>query len=147
MIKKIGIALILLVVVIQFVRIDKTNPEVIIENDFIHQTNPPEHIKEMIRTSCYDCHSNESKYPWYTNLAPISWWVKQHINEGRDELNFSEWGSYKPKRQKHKLEECYELIEEDEMPLYSYTLVHGDANLSLEQKDELIKWFKEEKEK
>ncbi len=147
MIKKIVIGCIALLVIIQFIRIDKTNPAVVIENDFIVQTNPPEHIQTILKTSCYDCHSNESTYPWYTNVAPISWWVKQHINEAREELNFSEWGTFNAKRQKHKLEECFEMIEENEMPLPSYLIVHSEAKLTTEQKNELVAWFKVEKAK
>lgn len=147
MIKKIVIGCMVLLVLIQFIRIDKTNPEVVIENDFIVQTNPPEYIQTILKTSCYDCHSNESTYPWYTNVAPISWWVKQHINEAREELNFSEWGTFKEKRQKHKLEEVFEEVEEGEMPLPSYLIVHSEAKLTTEQKNELVAWFKAEKSK
>ena len=145
MVKQIAIGFIALLVIIQFIRIDKTNPAVVIENDFIVQTNPPEHIQTILKTSCYDCHSNESTYPWYTNVAPISWWVKQHINEAREELNFSEWGTFNAKRQKHKLEECFEMIQEGEMPLPSYLIVHSEAKLTT--KNELVAWFKAEKAK
>ena len=144
MIKKIAIGFIVLLVIIQFFRIDKTNPTIIQENDFISITNPPENIKNLLKTSCYDCHSNESTYPWYTNVAPISWWVKQHINEAREELNFSEWGAFTEKRKKHKLEECFEMVEEGEMPLKSYLIVHDEAKLTTEQKNELVVWFKAE---
>ncbi|MCB9360486.1 MAG: heme-binding domain-containing protein [Flavobacteriales bacterium] len=142
--KKILIGVVLLLVIIQFFRIDKTNPEVIQENDFIAITNPPEEIAAIIKTSCYDCHSFETKYPWYTNISPIAWWVKHHINEGREELNFSEWGTFKEKRKKHKLEECIEMVEENEMPLESYLITHSDSKLSDSQKTELLKWFKAE---
>ena len=142
--KKILIGVVLLLVIIQFFRIDKTNPEVVQENDFITISNSPQEIAAIIKTSCYDCHSNETKYPWYTNISPIAWWVKHHINEGREELNFSEWGTFKEKRQKHKLEECIELVEEGEMPLESYLITHGDAKLSATQKTELLNWFKAE---
>lgn len=145
--KKIVIGCMVLLVLIQFIRIDKTNPEVVMENDFIVQTNPPEHIQAILKTSCYDCHSNESTYPWYTNVAPISWWVKQHINEAREELNFSEWGTFTEKRKKHKLEEVYEEVEESEMPLKSYLIAHSEAKLTTEQKNELVAWFKAEKAK
>lgn len=147
MIKKIAIGFIVLLVIIQFFRIDKTNPTIIQENDFISITNPPENIKNLLKTSCYDCHSNESTYPWYTNVAPISWWVKQHINEAREELNFSEWGTFTEKRKKHKLEEVYEEVEEGEMPLKSYLIAHSEAKLTTEQKNELVAWFKAEKAK
>jgi len=143
MVKKIGIALVALLVIIQFFRIDKTNPEVIAENDFINMVQPEENIKTILKTSCYDCHSNETKYPWYSNIAPISWWVKDHINDGRKHLNFSEWGTYKEKRQRHKLEECFEEVQEGEMPMESYLIAHSEAELSPTQKEELVNWFKE----
>jgi heme-binding protein len=139
--KKILLAIVAILVIIQFFRIDKTNPEVVLENDFITITNPPEEIAAILKTSCYDCHSYETKYPWYTNVSPIAWWVKDHINEGRDELNFSEWANYKEKRKKHKLEECIELVEENEMPLESYLITHGDAKLTDTQKTELLNWL------
>jgi hypothetical protein len=142
MIKKIGIGLVVLFVVIQFFRIDKTNPEVIPENDFIAITNPPENVANSLKTTCYDCHSNESKYPWYSNVAPVSWWVKDHINEGRDELNFSEWGTFSEKRKAKKIEEVVEEVEEGEMPLPPYLITHSDAKLSETQTKELIDWFK-----
>lgn len=147
MFKKISIGLIALLVIIQFFRIDKINPAIIEENDFIIIANPPENVAKIIKTSCYDCHSNETKYPWYTNFAPLSWWIKHHIDEGRDELNFSEWGTYKEKRKNHKIEECIELIDEDEMPLSSYLITHSDAKLTDDDKRSLLEWFKEQKGK
>jgi len=138
--KKIVLGLLIIVVVMQFFRIDKTNPEVNIADDFIAITNPPEEIATILKTSCYDCHSNESSYPWYSNIAPISWWLKHHLNEGREELNFSEWNTYSEKRKDHKLEELAEEVEEGEMPLNSYTWTHSNANLSVDQKNRLIGW-------
>ncbi len=142
MIKKIGIGVVVLFVVIQFFRIDKTNPEVVQGNDFITVTNPPESVAKTLKTTCYDCHSNESKYPWYSNLAPVSWWVKDHINEGRDELNFSEWGTFTDKRKAKKLGEVVEEVEEGEMPLPPYLITHSDAKLTEVQTKELIDFFK-----
>ena len=98
MIKKLLIGLLVLLVFAQFIRISKVNPEIVHENDFITITNPPNNITTILKTSCYDCHSNETTYPWYTNISPLSWWIKHHINEGREELNFSEWGTFKEKR-------------------------------------------------
>lgn len=126
---------------IQFIRISKVNPEIITENDFLVSVNASPEISSLIKTSCYDCHSNETTYPWYTNIAPVSWWIKHHINEGREELNFSEWSTFKEKRKNHKLEECVEMIEENEMPMSSYTLLHKNAALSEEQKQKLILFF------
>jgi len=139
--KKILSGVIILLVLIQFVRIDKTNPKIIPENDFINITNPSEDIAMVLKNSCYDCHSNESTYPWYTNIAPISWWIKHHINEGRRHINFSEWGDYPLDKLNHKLEECYEEIEEGKMPMTSYTIAHPDAKMTTEQKNKLKEWL------
>jgi hypothetical protein len=145
--KKILLGLLFILVIIQFFRIDKSNPEINMVNDFIKINNPPEEIATLLKTSCYDCHSNTTKYPWYSNVSPISWWVKHHIDEAREELNFSEWGSFKAKRKDHKLEEAIEELEEGEMPLNSYTWTHSEANLTAEQKTELLNWFKETRKK
>lgn len=140
--KKIGIGILILFVLIQLVRIDKTNPEVIQENDFITITNPLEAIAHTLKAACYDCHSNESKYPWYSNVAPVSWWVKDHIIEGREELNFSEWGTFSDKRKTKKIKEVLEEVEEGEMPLPPYLITHSDAKLTKAQTTELLDWFK-----
>jgi len=139
--KKILYGLLIVVIVLQFFRIDKNNPQVKIDTDFIRTMNPPQNISEMLKTTCYDCHSNETKYPWYSNVAPISWWIKNHIEEGRNELNLSEWGTFKAKRKDHKLEEMIELLEDGEMPLNEYTWTHAEAKLSTYQKTTLINWL------
>lgn len=141
MLKKIIFGLIVLLVLIQFIRIDKTNPPVNKSIDFITLTKPSPEVQGILLTSCYDCHSNETTYPWYTNVAPLSWWLKHHINEGREHLNFSEWGNYPEKRQQHKLEECVEEVNEGEMPLSSYTITHKDAILSPAQQEALSAWM------
>lgn len=141
MLKKILIAFVVLFVIIQFFRIDKTNPVSAKENDFIEIYQPPAEITEMIKASCYDCHSNTTKYPWYTNVAPVSWFVKDHINEGRDYFNFSEWSLMTDKRQDHILEECGEEVEENEMPLPSYLWTHSEAELSHDQRETLEHYF------
>lgn len=140
--KKIIVALLVVLILIQFVRVDKKNPPVELQNDFITLTNPPDEISILLKTACYDCHSNETEYPWYFNLAPVSWWAKDHINDGRKHLNYSIWGTYKPERQTHKLEEMYSEVEEREMPLSSYTIVHGDAKLTSGQITALTEWLK-----
>ncbi|PCJ27642.1 MAG: hypothetical protein COA97_03220 [Flavobacteriales bacterium] len=141
--KKIVLGLLIIVVILQFFRIDKTNPEINRIDDFIEINNPPQEIVNILKSACYDCHSHETKYPWYSNVAPISWWVKDHITEAREELNFSEWGAYKYKRKDHKLEEMIEMLEEGKMPLNEYTWTHADAKLTPEQKIQLINWIKE----
>jgi len=140
--KKISLFLLFVFILIQFIRIDKTNAAVNPQDDFLTISSANSEVSKVIKSSCYDCHSNESTYPWYTNIAPVSWWVKNHINEGRDELNFSIWASYSEKRKNHKLEECIEMIEEGEMPMSSYTIMHGEAKLTDAQKLELVGFFK-----
>jgi hypothetical protein len=135
--------LLAIVVIIQFFRIDKTNPESDPAMDFIAMTNPPAEVTDMLKTSCYDCHSNQAVYPWYTNIAPVSWWIKKHIDEGREHLNFSDWGNYKPGKQEHKLEELYSEVEHREMPLKSYLIIHRDAKLKDAQIREMTDWFVE----
>lgn len=140
--KKILIALLVALVAIQFFQIDKTNPVSDENLDFLVMNNTLPEIASQIKASCYDCHSNKSNYPAYTYVQPIGWFVKNHIEEGRDELNFSEFGSYSAKKQAHKLEESYELIEKGEMPLSSYTIIHKEAVLDATQKTALITYLK-----
>lgn len=144
MIKKVIIGLVIALIIAQFFRIDKTNPKTNRDMDFIAFSNPPEHVKNIIETTCYDCHSNAVKYPWYANIAPVSWIIKDHINEGREHLNFSIWNNYSQKKKAHKIEACYEELEEGEMPLKSYTIMHKNARLSDVDRNTLIKWFKDQ---
>ncbi|HSZ72165.1 MAG TPA: heme-binding domain-containing protein [Cytophagaceae bacterium] len=142
MTKKIIIGIILLLVAIQVIRIDKTNPPVDKSKDFITLTHPSEEIRAMLVTSCYDCHSHETTYPWYSNVAPASWFLKNHINDGRKHLNFSTWSDYSEKKQQHKLEECIDEVKEGEMPLTPYTWTHQHAALTPNQQEKLAAWFR-----
>jgi hypothetical protein len=143
--KNIAIFFVFLFLAIQSIRIDKTTSPVNSETDFIALTSANSEVAGMLKTACYDCHSNQPIYPWYTNIAPVSWWIKHHIDEGSHHLNFSIWGTYKEKRKNHKLDECIEMIEEGEMPMSSYTLMHGDAKLTDAQKLQLVEFFKAQK--
>lgn len=140
-VKTILLGFIGLLLVIQLFQIDKTNPPVRLEEDFIQIKQPPANVEKTLRTACYDCHSHETKYPWYTSVAPISWWIRHHIDEGREHLNFSTWVQYDTDRQDHKLEECEEETREGKMPQDSYTWVHREAKLSDQQRQELADWF------
>ena len=140
--KKILIIIIVAFILIQFFPIDKNNPVATPQLDFLKIKNTPERTAALIRTSCYDCHSSESKYPYYSNIQPFGWFLKKHIDEGRKELNFSTFANYTKKKQAHKLDEAVEMIEKGEMPLDSYVLVHNEAKLSAPEKEELIHYFK-----
>jgi cbb3-type cytochrome oxidase cytochrome c subunit len=145
--KRVGIAFIVLFIVIQVFRINKTITPVNEQTDFIAVTQTNPEVATILKNACYDCHSNQPTYPWYTSVAPVSWWIKNHINEGSKHLNFSIWQTYTVKRKDHKLEECVEMIEEGEMPMNSYTWMHPEAKLTDAQKQLLIDWFKAEKAK
>ncbi|MGB0430986.1 MAG: heme-binding domain-containing protein [Bacteroidia bacterium] len=127
---KIILVIVLIFGIMQLFRIDKTNPETVIENQFSIVEDAPEDVLNIMKNACYDCHSNQTKYPWYSNVAPISWVVKDHIDEGREEMNFSEWGSYSDGKRHHKLEECLEEVAEGEMPLKGYVVWHSEALLT-----------------
>jgi len=145
MLKKILYVLIIALASLQFFQIDKTNPVSDPELDFINIVETPAEVATILKTACYDCHSNQTNYPWYTNLQPVAWWVKDHIDHARDELNFSEWGSYTYRRADHKLEEASEYILSKEMPLPSYTWGHAEARLTDGQRDMLAEWFENQR--
>jgi len=137
-------ALVILCVIllgIQFFRIDKTTPSAQPHNDFIQIYSPPKQIAQTLKKACYDCHSFETEYPWYASISPLSWWIQDHIDHGRSHLNFSTWNDYSVSEARHKLEEIQEEISEDQMPLKSYRLGHPEARLSKEERDELITWI------
>lgn len=143
MLKKILLGLAAVLLILQFFQIDKTNPEYDASQDFMTMYPPSAEVASILKTACYDCHSYETEYPWYTYTQPLAWWIDDHINHGRDELNFSEFGSYNPRRADHKLDEGIELVEEAEMPLPSYTWAHGDARLTDSQRAAITNWFRE----
>jgi len=141
--RRILIGILALFLLMQLFRIDKSVKPVDPQKDFIALTQPNDaEVGSLLKTACYDCHSSQPSYPWYTNIAPVSWWIKHHIDEGQHELNFSEWGSYSEKRKNHKLEECIEMIEEGEMPMASYTWMHKEAKLTDAQKLKLVEFFR-----
>jgi hypothetical protein len=140
--RNILLGILVLLVVIQVFRIDKSTKPVNPETDFIAITQPNDEVVQLLKIACYDCHSNQPAFPWYTNIAPVSWWIKYHIDEGSHHLNFSDWGTYTEKRKNHKLEECIEMLEEGEMPLDSYTWMHKGAKLTDAQKLQLVEFLK-----
>ena len=109
--------------------------------DFEKTFNVPNNIQNLLKTSCYDCHSNNTIYPWYSKVQPMAWVMENHINEGKKELNFNEFGAYSKRKQKSKLKSIINQIKDDEMPLWSYTLIHRDAKLSEKDKEILEEWF------
>ena len=139
--KKVLLIAAVVLIAIQFIRIDKNNPQTDLNKDFILLTGPPALISEMIKTSCYDCHSHHTNYPWYSNVAPVSWILKNHVNNGRNHLNFSVWTDYKEAKKNRKIEECIEVVESGEMPMKGYILFHGEADLNPNERKALNDWF------
>lgn len=99
-----------------------------------------EMVKNTLQKACNDCHSNYTIYPWYAEIQPVASWLAHHVEEGKEHLNFSDFTNGSAKKQAHKMEEIIEMVEKNEMPLSSYTLVHRDAILSAEEKTALIDW-------
>ncbi|MEO8761262.1 MAG: heme-binding domain-containing protein [Bacteroidia bacterium] len=141
--RKILIALISILVLIQFIRPEKNLGLADTENDITHAVIVSPEIKNILATSCYDCHSNHTEYPWYSNVQPVASWLAHHVDEGKRELNFSEFNTYKLRRKTHKLKEVIKQIKKDEMPLTSYLIIHKNATLSADQKAKLLKWAEE----
>jgi hypothetical protein len=139
-VKKLLLAFLAIFVLIQFFRPEKNLSAQASPNDIFASFPASESTKQLVQTSCYDCHSNNTVYPWYSEIQPVAWWIADHVNEGKSELNFSEFLTYKPKKADHKLEEVVEMLQKGEMPLESYTLIHGNAKLSEAQKTEIINW-------
>lgn len=139
--RKILIILLVVFIFIQFFQIDKTNPVSNEGMDFLKIKNTPEPIAKLIRNSCYDCHSNETKYPFYSNIQPAAWLMKSHIDEGRIALNFSTFSTYDSKQQIKKLEEAAEYVKKNKMPLESYLIGHSDAKLTEQERKIIADYF------
>lgn len=137
------LALLIVFIVIQFFGIDKSVPEYDESGDFLSVYEPPEEVESIFRTACYDCHSYDTVYPWYSNIQPAGWWLQSHIDEGRDEMNLSLWENYARDDADHLLEEMVEMVEEEEMPLPSYTWIHAGARLTDQQREEFTTWISE----
>ena len=138
--KKIAWALLIIFVAMQFYRPEKNEATGDDLSKFLEETNPPQEVAGILESSCYDCHTNQTNYPWYNEVAPVSWWLADHIEEGKEHLNFSAWESYSPKKKDHKLEEVVETVESAEMPLNEYTWTHSEANLTEAQRKAVMDW-------
>lgn len=139
--KRIGIVILAVLLGLQFFPTRTNQSTEVPTTDFIVSYRTPENIGNILHTSCYNCHSNNTNYPWYSHVQPVGWFLESHINKGKKELNFSEFGSYSVRRQKSKLKSMVNQVEKGEMPLSSYTLIHRDARLSQDQKKALVNYI------
>ena len=126
------------VIAAQFVPVDRSNPP---------ESAPlqaPAEVMTVLKTSCFDCHSNQTAWPWYSRVAPVSWWLAQHVEEGREHLNFSHWEDLTPQEKQHKRKEVAEEVREGKMPLGSYVRGHKEAALDDAERDVLLRWARGE---
>lgn len=138
--KKILWALLIIIVVIQFFQPKKNRSQTVAANDITNHFAVPANVGDILKKACNDCHSNNTQYPWYTHVQPVGWWLQHHVNEGKRELNLSEFAAYEPKRQHHKLEEVIEQVKDGHMPLDSYLWMHDEAKLTKDEKEVLLIW-------
>jgi len=135
--KKLGIGLLMIFVGLQFVPVARTDPP---ERD---QPRAPAEVQAILRRACYDCHSNETRWPWYARLAPASFLIGHDVKDGRKELNFSLWDHYESRRKTRKLKEIAEQVEKNKMPQWYYVAVHSEAKLSAADRELIIKWARQ----
>lgn len=133
------VALVLTFVLLQFMNPRRTNPPVV--HDLMAANAPPPPVAAMLHAACYDCHSSETKWPWYSRVAPMSWLIADDVKEGRENLNLSDWPADNPARAAKRLENMSEEIDNGEMPLKKYTAIHKDARFTESQRKELTGWL------
>jgi hypothetical protein len=134
------VVLVVAIVAIQLVPVTRSNPPV------TEEIGAPESVRAVLRESCYDCHSNETHWPWYSYVAPVSWLVAYDVEHGREHMNLSEWDRYAPEERAHKIEEIWEEVEHGAMPLPKYLRLHPGATLTDEDRRLLREWSGAESE-
>ena len=137
--RKILVPIILILGVIQFIPYER---ETVAVDASAKLTTDNMEVKNILDKACMDCHSNETKYPWYANVTPVNYWLDGHVENGTEHLNFSEWNSYPLEDQKHIAEEIVEVVEKKEMPMLFYWLIHWDAKLTDAERTTLTEYFK-----
>lgn len=127
--------------VIQFIPVDRENKPVKKSENFVDVLRTPPKVQQLLKNACYDCHSNETVYPYYAFIAPFSWSVKHHVNEGREHLNFSEWATFNADLKKNMLVNSIDEIQQQAMPMTAYVPYHPKANLTNAQRTVLVNYF------
>jgi hypothetical protein len=134
------LAIIFVLIVIQFIQPSRNKSGQVLQADIANTVNVPDKVLSILKNSCYDCHSNNTRYPWYVNIQPMGWIMARHIKNGKADLNFSEFGSYSKRKQSNKLRSIVSSLEDGSMPISSYTIMHSDAKLSSNDKEIIIDW-------
>ena len=138
--KKLGLAILIVLVIAQFFGPELNEGDITSVSAFLNDTNPPDEVKLILKESCFDCHSEHTRYPWYNKITPVNYWLAEHVKDGKKHFNVSVWNDYSNKKKDHKLEELIEEVKTKEMPLPSYTWTHGDADLSQDQITAMVDW-------
>ena len=141
--KKVLLVLFVVLVIAQFFGPERNEGSLQSVEPFLAETKPNDQVATILKETCFDCHSDFTRYPWYDKITPVNYWLNDHVEEGKEHLNFSDWSNYSTKKKDHKMEEVAEEVEEGEMPLKSYTYTHADANLSDEQIQAVVDWVNE----
>lgn len=141
--KKAGVGLLIVLVLLQFIPGSINKSDKITPTDIVSNYRVPDQVQSVLKRSCYDCHSNNTFYPWYAHVQPFRLLLDQHVMDGKEELNFSEYGSYSKKRQSNKLRSIGESLEKGTMPLKSYRIMHADARLTEAEKAVVLKWVED----
>lgn len=131
-------------IALQFTNPPRLNPAVVQGHDLMATNAPPPQIAALLKNACYDCHSSETQWPWYSHVAPLSWWLVKHVNDARDSLNFSEWPHDSARRARKKWNRIADAVDADEMPLPSYVWIHRQSRLNAQQRKQLIEWAQQE---
>lgn len=139
-VKRILIVLLIIFILIQFIRPAKNQSNVVSATDISTKYPVPDSVQQILKVACNDCHSNNTRYPWYAEIQPVGWWLANHIKDGKRGLNFSIFTTYRIKKQFHRLDDISEMVKKNEMPLASYTWIHKDAILTDQQKLTLSNW-------
>ena len=139
--RRIGWAVLVLLIGIQFIRPARNNSEQVSAAGFVRSFGVPDSVNRILQASCYDCHSNHTRYPWYSHIQPFGWILARHIKRGKSELNFSEFTSYPIRRQISKFKAIASQLEDSEMPLKSYTLMHEGTGITEEDKTAINSWL------
>ena len=145
--KRILLALVVIFALMQIYRPARTNPPVDQSKTMERSMSIPPNVQTILSRACSDCHSSKTVWPWYSNVAPVSWMLTDHVNEARDEMNFSDWGTFSAKKKHRRLEQICEQVNKREMPLPSYLWMHHDARLSPEDRNVICDWANGEKER
>lgn len=138
--RKILVAILIPFVGIQLIRPAPNKSEQVLETDIVKMYNVPVNVQNVLKTACYDCHSNNTNYPWYVMIQPVGWMMERHIKSGKENLSFSEFGSYSKRKQAHKLRAIATSISEGSMPISSYKIMHADARLNKEKIKLITDW-------